>query len=574
MNAHRNTNTNTNDRITFLAQSVQPIQPSAATLSKTQSLGVQLNDNYVINSNLLNEFRASYTNAIPSSSEPIMPGAIIIRNGVSTEGNNTYSNVRLQNTQITDQMSLQLGKHSFKFGGEYTRQILHDVSYQAFGTYTFAGTGALINFRQQLGIADLRYGQSRFAGFFQDDWRLNSRLTLNLGLRYDYQSIIDDYDNFGPRVGFAYDLDGNGDTVIRGGAGRYFDQPFFHGFTQRYLLNAPNALTRQITLTPAQLAASGVAFPNSFDPRTPFSQFPASVQNLRRDLFLKGEDIRNPETIQFSIGIQRKLFGDFIVNADYIHNTSTGLLTAFNINAPVPVARAADSQIRSQTAADATRLFATYAGVPVRDVLISNNAGRASYDALSIGVNKRFGSRYTFAANYVFSEASDSVTDDHHGANPNDFSDVVRAERAPSDFNQRHRFVAYGTVNLPYDFEFSGIASIASGLRINPITGVDNNGDGRTVDRPLGFARNSFVGTAQKRFDASLSRSFGITENARFELRADVFNVFNNSNFYRFINNYYTNNGAALNPLFGQPVGGVSNVDPGRQIQFVARFVF
>ena len=572
-NFNRTTNTNANDRVTFLAQSSQPIQPSAAAFSETQALGVQISDNYVINSNFINEFRVSYTNSLPSNSSPVTPSVVVIRNGISTEGNSSYSNIRLQNTQVVDQMSLQVGRHSFKFGGDYTRQILHDVQFQQFGTYTFASNGAPVSFQQQLGVADLHYGQTRFATFFQDDWRASSRLTLNLGLRYDYQSIIDDYNNFGPRFGFAYDFGGKGDTVIRGGAGVYYDQPFLHGFTQRYLLNAPNGLTRQIRIVPND--PSGVPFPTfpfSFDPRTPFNSFPPAIQSLRRNLFVRGEEIRNPYTVQFSIGVQRKLFGDWIANADYIHNNSRGFLTAFNINAPSPFPRTEFGQVRSAAVANATRPLTTYEGVPVNDVFVSLNAGKSSYDALALSIAKRFGNRYTFAANYVLSEAIDTVNDDHLGSNANESSDFINAEFAPSDFNQRHRFVAYGTVALPYSFEFSGIITIASGIRINPLTGVDNNGDGRAFDRPPGFTRNSFQGKGQKRFDASLVRSFKINEKAQVELRADIFNVFNNSNFYRFNNNY--GNTATPSPTFGQPIGGVSNVDPGRQLQFAARFVF
>jgi outer membrane receptor protein involved in Fe transport len=566
LNGSRTTNNNVNDRVTFNSQSAQQALPGTAAFSYTQAFGVQVNDNYVLSSNAVNEFRVSYTNAIPSASRPLAPGIVIIRPGVSADGNGAYSEFRLQNFQVVDQMSLQFGKHSFKFGGDYTRQTVNDRSYQAFGTYTLGANGIPTRFQQQVATEDLRYGQTRFAAFVQDDWRATSQLTFNLGLRYDYQSVIDDYNNFGPRVGFAYDLGGQGETVVRGGAGMYYDQPFFHGFTQRYLLNGATATRGTIELTGAAAAAF---FPNSLDPRSPVPQ------TARRSLFLPGENLKSPYTLQFSIGVQRKLFGDWVANADYIHNISRGLLTAFNINAPSPFPRAAPGQIRSQAAANATRPFNTYLGVPVTDVLISNNAGRAEYDALLVGVSKRFGRRYAFAANYVLSEAKDAVTDDHLGANPNEWSDVIGAEYAPSDFNQRHRFVAYGTVGLPFDSQFSLVATIASGIRINPITGVDNNGDGRTVDRPAGFSRNSFVGQGQTRFDASLSKSYpvkAVGERARVEIRGDVFNLFNNSNFYRF-NNVY-GNGATPLATFEQLVGGISNVDPGRQIQFTARFVF
>lgn len=565
LNAHRNTNNNVNDRITFNAQSLQQALPSTAAFSATQSVGIQVNDTFVVG-NFVNELRVSYTNAIPSSSRPVTPGIVIVRSGISTEGNNVFSNFRLRNTQLADQMSLQIGRHSLKFGGDYIRQHVRDVGYQEFGTYTYSSTGALVNFQQQLGVQDLRYGQTRVAGFVQDDWRVNQQLTLNLGLRYDYQSIIDDYNNFGPRLGFAYDVGGNGDTVFRGGAGLYYDQPFFHGFTQRYLQNAPSPIRGNVTLNAAAAAA---LFPNSLDPSSPFPT------NVRRSLFLRGEDLRNPYSGQFTLGVQRKLFGNFVANADYTHNFSRGTLSAFNLNAPSPFARTAPGQMRSQTAADATRPFDTFGGVLVRDVLVSANAGKQTYNALALGITRRFGTRYSFASNYVLSSAIDSVTDDHLGANPNEWSDVISAEHAPSDFNQRHRFIAYGTVALPFDSQFAMITTIASGVRINPITGVDNNGDTRAVDRPAGFERNSFQGAGQTRFDASLQKYFALgdsNETTRLELRADVFNLFNNSNFYRFVNVY--GNGTTPDARFGQPVGGISNIDPGRQLQFAARLVF
>ncbi len=430
------TNTNTNDRITFLAQSTQPIQPSAAARSIIQNAGIQGNDIYT-KGNFVNEFRASYINARPSTSQPLTAQAVVIRSGISTTGNSTFSEFRLQITEVADIMSLQLGRHALKFGGSYTRQTLSEKGFQQFGTYTFNAAGTLTQFSQVLGVNDLRSGQTQTGLFVQDDFRLTDRLTLNLGLRHDYQSIIEDKNNFGPRLGFAYDLGGTGTTVIRGGAGVYYDQPFYHGFTQRYLQGGPTSQTRTITLTPAQLAAAGITFPNSFDPNDP-----RAVPLARRNLFLKGDDIRSPYTAQFSLGVQRKIYKDFIFNADVIHNFSRKQLTVFNRNAPAPFVRTAFGQTRTVAAADATRPFTTFLGVPVRDVLVSTNAGNSEYDALSAGVSKRFGNRYAFSANYVYSSAIDSVTDDHLGANPNDFNDFIGAERAQRDsyFNHGSRF--------------------------------------------------------------------------------------------------------------------------------------
>lgn len=563
INGNRSLITNPNDVVNSLTTSAQPAQPSTAQLSLAQAVGVQVSDT-IVRGKFINEFRVSYVNSIPFSITPLTPSVVVIRNGISTEGKASYSSNRLQNYQAAEQVSYQTGKHSFRFGGDFARQRLHDLIFDQFGTYVFNTAGTLSQFRQRLGIADLRYGQTRINGFVQDDYRFNQRLTLNLGLRYDYQSIIKDYNNFGPRLGFALDVKGDGNTVVRGGAGIYYDQPFLHGFTQLHLLNAPTALTGMVTLAPGD--PNFPTFPNSFDPRTPFPT------NVRRDLIVRGDGIVNPYSTQFSLGVQRKIFGDFIATADYIHAQSVKQILVYNLNPTSPFPRTVPGQQRTVAAANATRPLDTFAGVPVRDVLQSVNGGTASYNALNLGASKRFANRFSFNAHYVFSSATDSITEDGGSSRPNDFSDVVRAERAPSDFNQRHRFIAYGTAETPFRTQFSMNMLLASGLRINALTGIDNNGDGFFADRPPGFSRNAFEGSAQKRFDAAFSKFFAVSETSRLEMRVDVFNLFNNSNFYRF-NNIYGN---AANPLptFGQPVGGISNVDPGRQIQFSARFVF
>ena len=97
-------------------------------------------------------------------------------------------------------------------------------------------------------MAFLCYGQTQWAGFIQDDWRVAPHFTANLGVRYEYQSITDDLNNFGPRLGFAYDVGGKGTWIIRGGAAMYYDQPFFHGLTEKYLLDGVYAYAPTYTL--------------------------------------------------------------------------------------------------------------------------------------------------------------------------------------------------------------------------------------------------------------------------------------------------------------------------------------
>jgi len=155
---------------------------------------------------------------------------------------------------------------------------------------------------------------------------------------------------------------------------------------------------------------------------------------------------------------------------------------------------------------------------------------------------------------------------------PDTFGTSYALERGPSDFYQRHRFVAHGLVELPFKSQLSFIATLASGLPINPLTGDDTNGDGYRVDRPSGLARNSFRTPMQASFDASYAKRVSLTENVRLELRAEAFNIFNRSNFIK-LNNIY---GTAQTPAstFLTPIAGLANSDPGRQFQFGARLIF
>jgi hypothetical protein len=155
---------------------------------------------------------------------------------------------------------------------------------------------------------------------------------------------------------------------------------------------------------------------------------------------------------------------------------------------------------------------------------------------------------------------------------PANFGLSDQVERGPSDFHQRHRFVAHGLFEMPFKSQLSFIATLASGLPVNPLTGEDTNGDGYRVDRPLGFARNSFRTPMQATVDASLSKRIALSENLQLEIRADAFNIFNRSNFIKLNNIYGT--GATPLPTFLTPLAGIANSDPGRQFQFAARVIF
>jgi hypothetical protein len=127
-------------------------------------------------------------------------------------------------------------------------------------------------------------------------------------------------------------------------------------------------------------------------------------------------------------------------------------------------------------------------------------------------------------------------------------------------------------VNLPLAFRLSGITVAATGLPVNPLTGVDNDGDGIAADRPYGLSRNSFRGQRQLGTDIALARTFHLYGRLNLESRIEAGNIFNHNNFVR-LTNIYGNTGIPA-ASFLVPQSGIQNSDPSRQIQFGARLLF
>ena len=327
------------------------------------------------------------------------------------------------------------GEHDLKFGASWYYLPLHvfDASTQN-GTFTFSASDRDFNAadprtypdRLQVrvpGVSDYFVKGKEVGIFAQDKWKLNSRLTLSLGLRYDIEIVpIDqtgnylftdagtypvDKNNVSPRVGASYTVDRAATTVIRGGWGLYFQKTAYSNFTP--LVSAgvtSNSFTVNFPANNVDAGPSAGRLPT--DPflvngpivnRALLNQtFPAgSTQKNTGTVNFDNPDRHLPYSRQASIGFEKQLTGDLAVSADYIHSEYRELYMRQDLNAG----------LRDTTARTATlRRFDPRFTAQVLELV---NLGYADYNALQTSIHKRFSKGYQFRVSYTYSKADGIV---------------------------------------------------------------------------------------------------------------------------------------------------------------------
>jgi outer membrane receptor protein involved in Fe transport len=415
--------------------------------------------------------------------------------------------------------------------------------------------------------------------FFQDDWRVNDRLTLNLGLRYDVewfdgpQSAIPvgggtdlvlgkipevDKNNFGPRLGFAYDPWGNGRTVVRGGYGRYF-KPILHNVYNNALLFDSQ---RYLILSVGDSNFLASIYPNLPTP----DQLEATPGDVRP---MQSANIAF--TDQISIGFQQELGHEFVVNADYVYVRGQDLTRERNLNAPRNLVSPEDPP------------FPQYG----RFRLLLADAG-SWYNGLQLGVSKRYSNNLLFTASYTLSKTTEDAADFFSISEPNDQFNLD-AEKGDGTHDQRHVFAFSAVYDLPANFQVGGIIRAASGIPINFLVSDDHNSDGffndrpdlgpngeflpPPADRPGNLPRNFGRGESFFQVDVRFAKNFLFGDSDKLELLAEIFNLFNRTNFNfragtvnRFID--FSDPGSLEN------LGTASEVFDPRQVQFGIKFNF
>jgi len=439
--------------------------------------------------------------------------------------------------QFVDYVSYLRGNHAFKFGGEIRHNGVDVGAYGGSkGMIKFTGTGdafagatALEDFLTgfpstaniQLGSPQRHLTTWEYAGSIQDDWRVTPKVTVNLGLRYDYITPLresndllgnfdptdgllqvgkqisspynPDHKNFGPRVGVAWDVTGKGTTVVRAGASVIFDTQLPMFVFSNVSGNATNGATGGLITVPtgAQIVVGGVTTPGTGTiavssitlPGGSGSSLASSWQNngpnntifppastpiqcgdgLGSDpgpcnVSAVDRNFRNPYVTSWTLGIQHAFTTNLSLDVAYVGNHGTGLPGMRDINQGIPNA----ASVASGTPTG--QPYATqYPYLGFIDVL--SNLYRSNYNGLQTTLTERTSHGLSFTAGYTYSHALD---DDSYNISPFLPQDSTHPEReyASSDFDLRHRF----TFSLTYAFpSMKSPAQLLEGWSVNSI---------------------------------------------------------------------------------------------------------
>jgi Carboxypeptidase regulatory-like domain len=413
-----------------------------------------------------------------------------------------------------------------------------------------------IVYQQGFGDASAESWTTRYGLYVQDAWKLRQNFTLNYGLRYsihDEPFFIPTYKrDFQPRAGFSWDPFGDGKTAIRAGAG------IFIGFLNNAVANVTTELSGMgdpdnINIVLAT-ATSPTGLPTSFAVyrsllargvlgQRSITQADVAVPGLNINprpgaplevRFRLGPNYRNPTTYQTSLGVQRDIGAGLSLELNYLYSRGlhiarnrdinqigrTGVANQFNQDGGLTFTRARDFSVAGR----------------FQDNIYETTAN-SFYHAFTAQVQKRFARNFSLNAHYTLSKAIDEVTDfnsDFSAQNPLG----VGLDRALSSFDQRHRFVASGVIQSPFqnqiarDWLLAPIVVAQSGRPFNLLLGFDANADGRSQsDRPGQAGRNTGRGEAFYSFDMRLARRFFVKESRFLEITVEGFNLFNRTNF-------------------------------------------
>ena len=582
----------TNDRETGNAFNTGGlVDPSGRGSSFIEDEGIAGSLTSILSNQALNSirFQVSTRRAVLKTGDQAGPGIAIaglVDLGRSYDGNGRR---RENHYELNDVASVVTGHHLISFGGDLDWIRERASAYDGFGAiYTFPTLDSFMNgqpdqYRQAFGNPDTNFRAPRYSGFIEDHWTLAKPLTMDAGLRYDFQHLPHqfraDTNDLAPRIGLAYSPSPN--WVVRAGFGIFFD---------RYLLAAVNRALEKNGLQGFEQVANGQGATQIFQSQLGGSSL-AAVPSIPPSIFIADPKLQTSRSAIASAGAERLLNRNLTVSATFLFARGIRLSRTRNVNLPAPVpltlSNAASLGIPNPFPQQLGRpTFSPARLSPEFDNIYQweNHAGSV-YHGLSLSLNRRLSNEIEFSGSYTLSKAIDDASDfDEQPENPY----LLPAERALSANDQRHRFVFSGTFDLPFGDEEDGkksagaiaklfgnieaapILTIGSGRPINPLTGFDANRNGALPlsSRPLGFGRNSLGTGSQAELDLRVLKFFKVGEHGKLDLVVESFNLLNHTNVIA-LNQFYGPESSPL-PTFSSP----NKAAIPRQLQFSVDFEF
>ena len=506
---------------------------------------------------------------------------------------NTPTFVDLKSLQVVQSLTWSSGAHSVKGGVNWTRWFNdQNSSFTLGGNYRFNSIENFIQNRANTfegqapgSTTDRKWRQNLIGLFIQDDWSVRRTLTVNAGLRYEFITVPTEENdrvasmpdlftapttgrplfdnpslrNFGPRVGFAWDITGDGKNALHGGGG-YFYEPILSNVYRAYGNRTP-------------------PFYSTINPRNPPFPDPtaagAGTPLLRLDLL--EYNLENPYRVQYNLTYQREVLPRTVVTAGFLGARGYNQIRNIEWNQAIP-----------QVLADG-RYFFPVGGArrnpAFESMRLRTTDGRSWYKALIVGASRRFSNSLAMQASYTFGKSEDLGS---QAVGSGDFDNSFQpayghdpgSNKGLSDYDVRHNFTFNYTWEVPLaggatgltaalaqGWQFSGIVTLRSGVPFSPVLGFDraralprSGGAGQRPNLaagaslnpvlggpdqyfdPLAFElpeagflgdvpRNTIIGPGYATWDASVVKNFRAGDTRRIQFRLEVFNLLNRANF-------------------------------------------
>jgi len=626
---------------------VSPTKINEFRLAYIRNFGGRVNTPEISLGDLGSQYKIQGAPSLPQIS---VAGRFNLNSGIPgpVAGSNQY--------QMRDIFSVITTRHNIRFGGEVTlEKMIHDTLLNNYGVFSFntnnpRGTrnatadfllGLPVTMNQDAPTTKIENGWY-YAFFLQDDFKVTPRFTLNLGVRWDVQTpftdpfdrfltfvpgarsrivtsaptgilfpgdegvtrgiIGVDYNNFSPRLGFAWDPFADRKTAIRGAFG------IFYGSMSGNQWNAssdnqPFAIRQQFNEVyslsePYRLLPGGVApFPYSYSPGAPRFIFPAAIQGISLDY-------TSPYTYQMNFAIQRQVRRDTSFTIAYVNNLTHRIPVSPDLNYPILTPNATTANVNARRPYQPLNTLST--------IGLTKSILNSAYHGLQITADKRFANNFSLKGYYTFGKGLDFINTQNSTQQVATDWNNIALDRGRANNDRRHSANISGIWDLRYfnhtpafvkaiagGWSLSTIASFRSGTPLTITAGADRNFDGNSNDRAdiigdpfldpnrprnevvdrwfntaafssITQASRNFAGTAGRgildgpglmNFDLGLFREFRFDEKRRLQFRCEATNGFNLVN----LSNPGTGSNNAAN------FGRITTARPMRQVQLGLR---